>query len=150
MRNRIQLLTLMRMQIWIRIQGIWILQFDENPDPSFQVKYQDLEKGAQIDSYSIHFGLSSAKRCESGSSYHFDADADLDPDPAFHNADADMDPDPAYHFDADDRHHGRTNPLSKDNEENRELPHKTVILMWIRDILARLRKRGIHATDEWI
>ncbi len=34
--------------------------FDADPDPSFQLKAQNLGKCAQIGSYSIHFGLSSA------------------------------------------------------------------------------------------
>ncbi len=34
--------------------------FDPNPDPSFQIKSQNLEKVLKIDSYSIHFGFSSA------------------------------------------------------------------------------------------
>ncbi len=33
---------------------------DPDPDPSFQIKAQNLGKSAQIGSYSIHFGLSSA------------------------------------------------------------------------------------------
>ncbi len=30
---------------------------DPDPDPNFQIKAQTLAKGAQIGSYSIHFGL---------------------------------------------------------------------------------------------
>jgi hypothetical protein len=45
--------------------------FDADPDPdsSFQIKTQNLWKNAQIGSYFIHFGLSSANwcGCESGS-----------------------------------------------------------------------------------
>ncbi len=41
--------------------------FDEDPDPSYQIKDQNLEKSAQIGSYSIHFGFSSGNRCGSGS-----------------------------------------------------------------------------------
>jgi hypothetical protein len=41
-----------------------IFHFDEDQkpdtDPSFQIKAQKLRKSAQIGSYSIHFGLSSA------------------------------------------------------------------------------------------
>ncbi len=33
---------------------------DADPDPSFQIKARNLEKAAQIGSYSIHFGSSSA------------------------------------------------------------------------------------------
>jgi hypothetical protein len=43
------------------------IYFDADPDPSFQIKAQSLQS-AQIGSYSIHFGLSSANRCRSGSS----------------------------------------------------------------------------------
>jgi hypothetical protein len=32
---------------------------DVDPDPSFQIKAQNLEKSAQIGSYSKHFGCSS-------------------------------------------------------------------------------------------
>jgi hypothetical protein len=34
--------------------------FDADPNPSFQITAQNLKKSANIGSYSIHFGLSSA------------------------------------------------------------------------------------------
>jgi hypothetical protein len=67
---------------------------DPDPDLSFQIKAQTLEKSAKIGSYSIHFVSSSANWCglvwcESGSEFLFDADADPDADPGYQN-----DPDP--------------------------------------------------------
>ncbi len=57
--------------------------FDPDPTPSFEINGSKPWKNAQIGSYSIHVGFSSANRCGSGPAYHFDAD-----------------PDPVYHFDA--------------------------------------------------
>jgi len=72
---RIRITLMMRIRIlpftlmWIRIL-LWHFEadpdpgptfhFDANPDPSFKIKAQNLERSAQIGSYSIHFGLSSA------------------------------------------------------------------------------------------
>ncbi len=76
---------------------------DPDPDHSFQRKTQTLEK--VTGSYSIHFGLSSANWCGSGSSsgsslslwcgsgFLFDTDADSDADPGYING---ADPDPQY------------------------------------------------------
>ncbi len=102
---RILLFTLMRIRIrvmlviFLRIR-IWILPFtfirDPDLDPSFQIKAQNLEKSAQIGSYSIHFGLLSASWCGFGF-YHFDEDPDrahrFDADPTFR---FDADPDPQH------------------------------------------------------
>jgi hypothetical protein len=53
-------------------------------------------KSAQIGSYSINFGLSSAFDAYPDPAYHFDVD--LDP---VYTGTFDADPDPAYTFDAD-------------------------------------------------
>ncbi len=66
------------------------LHFDADPDPSFQIK-------AQIGSYSIYFGLSSANLCRSGSG----SSLSIDPDPAYH---CDPDPDPIFDLDPDQQH----------------------------------------------
>ncbi len=64
-RIRILLVTLMRIRIRIMLVilcgsgsgSCFSLDPDPDPEPSFQIKAQNLEKSAQIGSYSIHFGL---------------------------------------------------------------------------------------------
>jgi hypothetical protein len=60
--------------------------FDADPDPSFQIKAQNLEKVIKW----VH--IPHILAC------HLNIDVDVDPDPTYHS---DADPDPAYPFDAD-------------------------------------------------
>jgi hypothetical protein len=87
--------------LWLMRIRIRIL----DADPNFQIKAQTLKKSAKVGSCPMHFGLSSANwcgsgscsgsslslRCRSGSGFLFDADADPDAD---HGYQYDMDPDP--------------------------------------------------------
>ncbi len=68
-------------------------RFDADPDPSFQVKAQNLGKSAQLGSIRIRNQLDG----DPDLAYHIDADADSDPelDPTFQ---FDPDPDPPHCF----------------------------------------------------
>ncbi len=71
-RRRVDILQYILPVLWIRItlMRVWILTFhpdaDPDPDSSFKKRFK-LLKSTKIGSYSIHFGLTSANWCGSGS-----------------------------------------------------------------------------------
>jgi hypothetical protein len=65
--------------------------FDPDPDPSFQRKAHNLEKGLKYCGLIFHLLSENLNPA-----HHFDADAD--PDPAYH---VNTDPDPTFQFGAD-------------------------------------------------
>ncbi len=80
---------------------IWILPFnlieDPDPDPSFQIKAQNLEKVVKL--AHIPYILACHLQTDADPAYHFDADKD--PDPAnYYDAYADLDP-TTFQFDED-------------------------------------------------